>query len=176
MIDCDMSKIFIPAIDDNGALYKIEKLEAHRLGVPHLALSVFIYDGDALLLQKRAGGKYHCGGQWANSCCTHPHWGEAIEVAAYRRLKEELGIEISLTKGETFKYKAEVGNGLIENECVTFFKAECKKEKLVYALNPEEVSDIRWLPLKALKEEMSEAPQNFTPWLHIYMNEVMNKS
>src|SRR6185437_11751898 len=42
-----------------------DKLTAHRLGQLHLAVSVFVFDGARrLLLQRRAGSKYHSGGLW----------------------------------------------------------------------------------------------------------------
>jgi len=54
--------ITIPAIAADGALYEVEKMAAHRAGLLHLAISVFVFDGDALLIQRRALAKYHCGG------------------------------------------------------------------------------------------------------------------
>ena len=59
--------IMIPGIGEDDALYPVEKIEAHVKGLHHLALSVFVFSGDALLIQRRAHGKYHCGGQWANT-------------------------------------------------------------------------------------------------------------
>jgi hypothetical protein len=53
----------IPAIDADGSLYPIDKMAAHRLGQKHLAVSVFVFCGERLLIQKRAAGKYHCGGR-----------------------------------------------------------------------------------------------------------------
>ena len=45
--------ITIPAVDQNGRLYPIEKLEAHRLGVLHIAISIFVFSRGQLLIQKR---------------------------------------------------------------------------------------------------------------------------
>ena len=59
-----------------------EKLAAHRQPLLHRAFSVFLYHEDALLLQQRAWQKYHCGGLWANTCCSHPQPGEALPAAA----------------------------------------------------------------------------------------------
>ena len=39
------------------------KGEAHAAPLLHRAFSVFLCDGERLLLQKRAAGKYHSGGQ-----------------------------------------------------------------------------------------------------------------
>ena len=60
-----------------GVLQPVEKLAAHLDGLRHKAVSVFVTRGDQLLIQQRALGKYHTPGLWANTCCTHPHWGEA---------------------------------------------------------------------------------------------------
>jgi isopentenyl-diphosphate delta-isomerase len=75
-------EIIIPAIADDGTLFPIEKMEAHRIAQQHLAISVFVFSGTKLLIQQRAKGKYHCPGRWANTCCSHPHWQESVEDAA----------------------------------------------------------------------------------------------
>ena len=77
--------VIIPAIAADGSLYPVEKLMAHVEGLFHLAVSVFVFDGDRLLIQQRAHDKYHCGGMWANTCCTHPYWDEAAVTCAERR-------------------------------------------------------------------------------------------
>ena len=76
-----------------GRLVPFDKIAAHLEGKRHQAVSVFVVDGKRVLIQRRAMGKYHTPGLWANTCCTHPHWGEAPEECARRRLREELGIE-----------------------------------------------------------------------------------
>ena len=76
----------------NGTLTPVDKLEVHQRGLRHTAVSVFVLHGDAILLQRRALGKYHTPGLWANTCCTHPHWDENAKTCAVRRLEEELGI------------------------------------------------------------------------------------
>ncbi len=45
-----------------------EKLEVHRQGLLHRAFSMFLFDGERLLVQRRADGKYHSAGLWANTC------------------------------------------------------------------------------------------------------------
>ena len=56
-------------------------------GALHRALSVVLADPDGrLLLQKRHVRKYHSGGLWTNTCCSHPRPGEAVADAAGRRL------------------------------------------------------------------------------------------
>src|SRR5207248_1208560 len=50
------------------------KLAAHQDGGRlHRAFSVFIFDSAGrMLLQRRAASKYHFGGLWTNTCCSHP--------------------------------------------------------------------------------------------------------
>jgi 5-aminolevulinate synthase len=99
----------IPAIADNGSLFAIGKMQAHETGQKHLAISTFVFCGDKLLLQRRAESKYHSPGQWANSCCTHPHWGESVEAAAHRRVGEELGISLPLHHRAVVEYRPKSG-------------------------------------------------------------------
>ncbi|WP_305983764.1 isopentenyl-diphosphate Delta-isomerase [Roseibium sp. MMSF_3544] len=161
--------IIIPAVASDGSLFPVEKMAAHVQGLLHLAVSVFVFDGDLLLIQRRAAAKYHCGGQWANTCCSHPHWDETVEACAERRLQEELGFSIPLTRHQTVEYEASVGNGLSEHERVTLFTAQVDRSKLNIEPNPEEVDDVRWVDAKTLHAEVAETADAFTPWFRIYL-------
>ena len=161
--------IEIPAIAGDGSVYPVGKMRAHVEGLLHLAVSVFVFDGDFLLIQKRASTKYHCAGQWANTCCTHPHWGESIEACASRRLQEELGFTLPLTRHETMEYAADVGSGLREHERVTLFSARADRRTLAIHPVESEVEAVRWVSQRQLRLDVVRHPENFTPWLHIYL-------
>jgi isopentenyl-diphosphate delta-isomerase len=155
----------------NGTLTPVDKLEAHVKGLRHKAISVFLMRGDKVLLQRRALGKYHTPGLWANTCCTHPHWLENSEDCARRRLQEELGLEkITLSYRDTVEYRADVGGGLIEHEVVDIFVGELPAGREP-VLNPDEVMDTIWRPLAELQEDILTRPKSFTPWLQIYMRD-----
>ncbi len=160
----------IPAVAADGSLFPIEKMQAHITGQLHLAVSVFVFDSDLLLLQQRAQGKYHCAGLWANTCCTHPHWRETVEACAGRRLTEELGISLPLLRHQTVDYEADVGDGLREHERVTLFSAAADHRSLAPSPDPTEVAATRWISLSALRQEVAADPQRFTPWLRIYLD------
>lgn len=162
-------RIYIPAIASDGSLYPIEKMQAHLDGQLHLAVSVFVFDGDLLLIQKRASAKYHCAGLWANTCCTHPHWDETVEDCAERRLTEELGFTLPLTRHQTVEYAADVGEGLREHERVTLFSAQADSRILRVAPVEGEVEAVRWIAPRDLMREVRERPQDFTPWFRIYL-------
>lgn len=158
----------IPAWE-GGTLRPVDKLDVHRRGLRHKAVSVFVMSDGAILLQRRAAGKYHTPGLWTNTCCTHPLWNEAPETCARRRLAEELGITglAPLHRGR-IEYRAEVGAGLTEHEVVDLFTAEGPRD-LGIAPDPDEVAGTRWVAPEALDAEIAEAPERFTPWLRIYM-------
>ncbi|MEL6505804.1 MAG: NUDIX domain-containing protein [Pseudomonadota bacterium] len=162
--------IMIPALRADGSQYPVEKIEAHVRGLHHLALSVFLFSGNELLIQRRAESKYHCGGQWANTCCTHPHFGEDHTPAAHRRLMEELGCQADLVERRVVDYSADVGGGLWERERVHMFRGDVDKSTFKLALNPEEVAETRWVDAEALHTDIRANPANYTPWFRLYVN------
>jgi isopentenyl-diphosphate delta-isomerase len=152
-----------------GDLVAVEKLEAHLRGLRHKAVSVFVLRGEEVLIQRRALGKYHTPGLWANTCCTHPRWGEAGEVCARRRLAEELGIEgLRLEPRGEVEYRADVGGGMIEHEVVEVFVARVPKRIKTHP-NPEEVMAVDWVRRDALMLRIAGSPGAYTPWLRIYL-------
>jgi isopentenyl-diphosphate delta-isomerase len=160
----------IPAIAGDGSLFPIGKLQAHRIGQLHLAVSVFVFAGSRLLIQQRADGKYHSGGLWANTCCTHPHWGESASDCARRRLFEELGIRVLLHPGAVLQYHADVGGGLIENERVQTFRGDVALPLDVAGFNRDEVQSVAWVDEDDLRRAVAADPARFTPWLRIYLD------
>jgi len=143
-----------------------EKLFAHEHARLHRAFSVFIFrkagENRELLLQQRALGKYHTGGLWTNTCCSHPSTGEALLTTAERRLQEEMGIQTPLSAVGRFHYKAQVGQGLIENEMDHVLVGTYPGEPVI---NQQEVADYRWVNLKALEADLLTHPEHYTPWL-----------
>lgn len=160
----------ITAFHEDGTLYPVEKLEAHRRSIPHLAVSVFVFWNDRLLLQQRAETKYHAGGLWTNTCCSHPRWGEAAADCAHRRLREELGWDTPLTACGTIRYVAPVGE-LFENELVHCFGARLETPAPCDGFDPAEVKAVRYETLSDILGEQQANPAMFTPWFLIYMRE-----
>ena len=164
------AEITIPAIAEDDSLYPIEKLEAHRRGVLHQAISVFAFYGRELLIQRRAAGKYHCGGLWANTCCSHPNWGESHDDCAARRLDEELGLTLPMSQVATIEYAADVGKGLREHERVAVYHAAAGTRDVALRPNRDEVSETRWETVDRLKLEAAARPEAFAPWFRIYLS------
>jgi len=162
--------IYIPAWQ-NGTLQPVEKLEVHKLGLRHKAVSVFVFFQGQLLIQQRAMSKYHSPGKWANTCCTHPEWDEDDLACAHRRLEDELGMrDLTLVSAGELEYRAHVGNDLIEHEVVQTFVAVCEHEPSITP-NPDEVMAYNWVDPITLERLIETAPDQHTEWLKIYFRE-----
>jgi isopentenyl-diphosphate Delta-isomerase len=158
-----------------GRLQPVGKMEVHRQGLRHKAVSVFVTDGPKVLIQRRAMTKYHTPGLWANTCCTHPRWDEDAGACAVRRLREELGITgLFPAFADRVEYRADVGQGLTEHELVDIFVAE-RNEAMTLDPNPDEVAEVAWVDLYDLSADVLRNPERFTPWLRIYLSEHMSR-
>ena len=151
---------------------EMEKMEAHEKGLLHRAFSAFIFnDQNELLLQKRARSKYHSGGLWSNSCCSHPRTGETIEEAGMRRLGEEMGFIVPLEAVFSFIYKAELDNSLTEHELDHVLIGRFNGAP---AINLDEVEDWKYINLDTLTLDMTITPESYTEWFKIVFDRVRN--
>jgi len=149
-----------------------EKMKAHQEGKLHRAFSIFVFNSKGqLLLQKRAKSKYHSGGLWTNTCCSHPNPGESLEKAVQRRLKEEMGFYCELKEIFSFVYKANFDNGLTEYEYDHVFMGKFDGEPNP---NPEEVDEWKWVSLEELKKDIQENPDNYSYWLRASIDKVIS--
>ena len=123
----------------------MEKMEAHEKALLHRALSVFIFNAKGeMLLQQRSLQKYHSGGLWTNSCCSHPRPGEDTLSAANRRLQEENGLsEYEFDHVFVGKYDGEIAPDILE------------------------VNHYHYQPLSHIEIQLQNQPEMFTAWFHI---------
>lgn len=161
-----MEQVILVDFEDN-AIGTMEKLEAHRLGVLHRAFSILVFNSAGeLLLQKRAQQKYHSGGLWTNTCCSHPQPHETMEEATQRKLMQEMGIHVPLTFSHKFVYKAALNDGLTEHEYDHVYTGVFDGEP---AINQDEVEGWKYVDLAALREDIQTAPHAYTSWFKLIM-------
>ena len=153
----------VVAVDyDDKDIKVIEKMEAHLKPILHRAFSVFLYNGNKVLLQKRANNKYHSGGLMANTCCSHPQLNENIIDNAKQRLIEELNIHIdNLSEIGTFIYYKKFNDNLYEYEYDHVLVGEFDG---AYKLNLEEVSWLGWVDIDDLKRDIVFNPDKYAVW------------
>ena len=157
---------------------------AHRDGLLHRAFSVVLVRQPGksavdwenpycleMLLSQRASCKYHSGGLWTNSCCSHPRVGEELEDAVVRRVHEELGVQVvNPVEVDAFMYRAPFPDGLCEFEYDHVFLAECSGE---LDIDPNEVSDARWVDAQEVVAELTDHPERFTAWAYTVLAKVV---
>ncbi len=144
----------------------LDKAAAHDgAGRLHRAFSIFLFNSSGeLLLQQRAAGKRLWPDYWANTCCSHPRRGESMIEATARRLREELGLESELEYLFKFEYQAHFGTLGSEHELCHVFAG---RSDAVAVINQSEIAALRYLSPAALDAELTDAPERFTPWLHL---------
>lgn len=148
----------------------MDKMAVHLTGSLHRAFSVFIFNKQGqLLLQQRALDKYHSGGLWTNTCCSHPCPGEQTIDAAHRRLEEEMGMDCKLQEVFQFTYKHEFENGLIEYEYDHVFIG--MSDRLPQP-NPLEVASFDYIDINCLALDISKQPAKYSAWLSICFEKV----
>ena len=147
------------------------KVAAHLAGKLHRALSVFVFNADgALLLQRRATGKYHSAGLWSNTCCSHPRPGEASAAAAHRRLMEELGFDCPLHTAGTCLYRRALPGGLIEHELDHIFVG-CFDG--VPSPDPDEVAEWKWVQVDDVAADLVVHPERYSAWFGLALDKVL---
>jgi len=167
--DCPILKNNINNYEDNLILVDYDdnetgcakKSEVHKKGLLHRAFSVFLFNGDKLLIQKRAKGKYHSGGLWTNTCCSHPRKNESLEKAVKRRLKEECSISVEVYEIGSFIYKKDFSENLSEYEFDHVFIGEYSGD---FFPDINEAEDMKYVSVNEIKSELSSCPEKFTSW------------
>ncbi len=134
-------------------------------GILHRAFSIFIFNfAGELLLQRRSDEKPLWGGYWSNSVCSHPRKGESYEVAAARRLQDELGVSAELEFRFRFQYQAKFRDIGAENELCSVFTGTHNGP---FHINPTEISEISFVSAEKLDDEIARFPEKFTPWFKL---------
>jgi isopentenyl-diphosphate Delta-isomerase len=164
--------ILVDALDNEiGAM---EKLAAHQQGLLHRAFSILIFNGKGeLMLQQRAQNKYHSGGLWTNTCCSHPRPGESTIEAGRRKLVHEMGFDCDLSYSHKFIYKVRLDNNLIEHEwdhvLIGYYNGTPN-------LNLAEATSYRFRSLEEIKADAHTNPQHYTAWFKIILEQPELKS
>jgi isopentenyl-diphosphate delta-isomerase len=155
----------------------LDKMKVHQYGMLHRAFSVLLFRKKKgrlqTLLQQRSEKKYHAGGLWTNTCCSHPYEGEDLTLSAQKRLKEEMGIEAHLKAVGRFHYIAQLDNDMTENEIDYVLVGRFDSEAV--QVNPEEAQDYQWMDIDLLQKELDHKPQKYTPWFKQALDLALHK-
>lgn len=174
MEDFDKEEQVVLVDEENNVLGYMGKQEAHIKALLHRAISVIIFNSQGeQLIQQRALTKYHFGGIWSNTCCSHPRKGETFQQAAERRLFEEIGIKIPLKEEFNFIYKAfDEKSGLTEYEYDTVFTGVFDGD---FTFNKDEVAAVRWMTTEQIENNFRVHPEQYSFWFKIIFRELKKK-
>ena len=166
-----MSEQIILVDKEDNQIGTIGKLEAHKENKLHRAFSLYIFNSKGeLLIQQRNKNKYHSGGLWSNTCCSHPRVEENIEESIHRRLEEEMGFDCKMEKIFNTLYQCDFDNGISENEFLHVFIGKYDGE---VNANPEEADDYKWIDPKELLEDIEKNPDAYSYWFKKCIHRVL---
>lgn len=154
-------------VDEEGrTLGSATLADMHRPpGKLHRAFSAYLFDADdRLLVHQRHSSKALWGSFWSNSCCSHPYDGEAIDAAAVRRVRQELGPDLPLYEMFSYVYRAEFLHLGVEHEFVHVFAG--RVDPAVISPAEKEVEEIRWLDAEGVDSLIAGEDQT-TPWFEM---------
>lgn len=151
--------------EDGVSIGTAARSRVHSEGLWHKSAQVFLFDGTGgLYMQRRVDHKDVCPGLWDQSAAEHLQPGETWEAGARRGLAEELGISgIPLTPlGDVYASRLDqIELGVHDYELQQAYTATWDGP-----LNPdpEEVADVRLVPINELVRWVRTSPEDFTPW------------
>ncbi|HWR49285.1 MAG TPA: isopentenyl-diphosphate Delta-isomerase [Pseudonocardiaceae bacterium] len=144
---------------------ELPKSQVHHRDTPlHLGFSCYVFDGSGqVLMTRRATSKQTWPGVWTNSCCGHPLPGERSAQAAARRLREELGLQLtrSVVALPDFSYRAVAPDGVVENEFCPVLVAAVDGTPHP---DPTEVLEYHWAPWPQIVTLATTTPWALSPW------------
>jgi isopentenyl-diphosphate delta-isomerase len=96
--------------------------------------------------------------------CSHPQPGDETQLAAIKRLKEEMGFTTRLEKAFDFIYKAPFDNGLTEYEFDHVFIGTYTGEIIP---DPDEVAEYCFKSFEDIKNSLQSNAAKYTTWFKI---------
>lgn len=149
------------------------KATVHHQDTPlHLAFSCYLFDGEGrLLTTQRALDKPTWPGTWTNSVCGHPGPGETLPDAVRRRVLAEVGLQAEGVRLllPAFRYRAVMGNGVVENEMCPVFVATATGAP---DPDPAEVNDLVWVDWVGFRRGVLDGSREISPWCREQVEEL----
>jgi isopentenyl-diphosphate delta-isomerase len=159
-----LPKVYVTANPDelfdvvDSVVSQAPRREVHARKLLHRAIHVLVHDSSGrLFLQRRSLSKETSPGCWDSSCSGHVDAGEDYLIAARRELGEELGwYDESLPLRPLLKLPALPDTG---HEFIQIFLLGPTSGP--FDLNPEEITEGRWIVPEELDLLISDDPAQF---------------
>lgn len=155
----------IQIVDDQDKPTGVASMqEAQEFGLRHRVVRVMLEnEAGEVLLQKRAASMLVYPNCWDNSAAGHVDAGEDYLQAAEREMQEEIGVSIRLQCVEIYKTSERRGDKVF-NRFNAVYKGTIPKDTR-FTLQPEEVSEVKWVSREELKQLIAQHPEQVTDGL-----------
>ena len=154
---------YIEVVDENGKFTGqiLEREQVHSFNLFHWEVAVMILNHQGqTLLQKRSPNKRNNPNKWG-VCAGHVDVGEALEHAALRELKEEVGIECNKEDLKILAEK-ELRLGNTNSHFTRYYYVYCDKPEEEFIIQKEELSEVKWFDLETLMEMVRNKREDLT--------------
>lgn len=163
-----MADELIDICDENNKLTGIQKMksEAHRDGLWHRAVHIWIYNSEGeLLLQLRAKKKLLYPDMWDISAAGHVSAGDEPITSGLREIEEEIGLKVKKEDLQFFKIRKTkaIFRDIKNNEFYYIYFLKFDGDIKQLKLQDEEVQKIRFLPLSKIEEELKKYQKKYVP-------------
>lgn len=150
---------------DHAIGYESKRRCHQNGGMLHRAFSILLFNEQKqLLIQKRSHKKLLWPLYWSNSVCSHPRKDESYEIAATRRLSEELQCEAELVFLFKFRYQAMFDKISAENEICAVYIGKVQGQIVA---NPDEIAAWKYITLEELNRSLLTDAALYTPWFQM---------
>jgi len=154
--------------DGTMAGYKAPRVEAHAKGLWHRAANLWLINNkNEILLQKRAPQKDSFPGLWDLSAAGHVPAGSTTLETIVREANEEIGVEVDPTKLvllTTIQESFILNDGkYLDNEFRDIYMVKMDLDMTTCQLQEEEVTELKWMPLKEFQRDLVEQKHLYTP-------------
>ena len=157
-------------VDENGRpVGQEDKEKCHEgEGILHGAFLVLVLNEKGeLMLARRSALKRLWPDYWDGTLASHYRLNRAREKTVQDRVFEEIGVRAGAPRRLfDFRYKVAYRDIGSENEICDVFVLDGIPEDSV-ALQPDEISECRYLSLEDVADEARKAPESLTPWFLI---------
>jgi isopentenyl-diphosphate delta-isomerase len=147
----------IDVVDESDTpIGMVERGEALRRGVNFRTAHIFVFDRFGnLLLQRLAAQRDRHPCRWGSSVAAYLYAGETYEEAAARRLREELGLDLTLR----FVGKLEMR----DNRSLKFVSLFLGHDGMPEIFEPAHIDELAYWPQHEIEGALDAQPAIFTP-------------
>lgn len=155
--------------DSDGVVGSATVSECLEIGLLHRAVAVLVQrsSGKIVLQQRNKHDAWHPG-LWTMSSTGHVRKGEGYEAAAQRELKEEIGVDGSLSRVRKYRMPPMSDGGLTEREWVVLFVCRTDSPCIV---DPVELEGVKEFTLAELGRMIKGGP--LTPDARVILSDYL---